>query len=235
MPGLLPHVLGLPTEQAGVEGRSLPDVADADVDPRRGAGCVRGDFGHGELLSSGSRGCSTGVRRRHPARSRSTTRRACGPGGRSRSAWIGSSRHRREGRTMWAQLITMRLKPGKDAELATLIDQLRAAEQPNSGLVRSLALRDQKDPQRVSFLVVFESEERARAREDDERRQTGLERGAGDDGRDLRRRAGVRRLRGRGRDRRLRPRRVRARAGSDRSSAHRYRRWPTRARRPGPD
>ena len=76
---------------------------------------------------------------------------------------------------MWAQLITMRLKPGKDAELATLIDQLRAAEQPNSGLVRSLALRDQKDPQRVSFLVVFQSEERARAREDDERRQAGLD------------------------------------------------------------
>ena len=76
---------------------------------------------------------------------------------------------------MWAQLITMRLKPGKDAELATLIDQLRSAEQPNSGLVRSLALRDQKDPQRVSFLVVFQSEERARAREDDERRQAGLD------------------------------------------------------------
>jgi quinol monooxygenase YgiN len=76
---------------------------------------------------------------------------------------------------MWAQLITMQLKPGKDAELATLIDQLRAAEQPNSGLVRSLALRDQKDAQRVSFLVVFESEEAARARESDEHRQTGLD------------------------------------------------------------
>jgi quinol monooxygenase YgiN len=76
---------------------------------------------------------------------------------------------------MWAQLITMQLKPGKDGELAALIDQLRAAEQPNSGLVRSLALRDQKDPQRVSFLVVFESEERARARESNEQRQTGLD------------------------------------------------------------
>jgi len=76
---------------------------------------------------------------------------------------------------MWAQLITMRLKPGQDEGLATLIHQLRAAEQPGSGLVRSLALRDQKDPNRVSFLVVFESEERARARESNEQRQSSLE------------------------------------------------------------
>ena len=76
---------------------------------------------------------------------------------------------------MWAQLITMQLKPGQDEGLATVIEQLRAAEQPNSGLVRSLALRDQADPQRVSFLVVFESEEKARARESDEQRQSGLD------------------------------------------------------------
>ena len=76
---------------------------------------------------------------------------------------------------MWAQLITMRLKPGQDDGLTKVIDQLRAAEQPGSGLVRSLALRDQKDPSRVSFLVVFASEEAARARESDERRQAGLE------------------------------------------------------------
>jgi len=45
---------------------------------------------------------------------------------------------------MWAQLIQMRLKPGKDM---TEVDaQLRAAEQPGSGLVRSIAMRDQKDP-----------------------------------------------------------------------------------------
>ena len=76
---------------------------------------------------------------------------------------------------MWAQLITMRLKPGKDDELATLIEQLRAAEKPGSGLVRSLSLRDQKDPSRVSFLVVFASEEQARARESDEQRQSSLD------------------------------------------------------------
>ena len=76
---------------------------------------------------------------------------------------------------MWAQLITMRLKRGREDELPRLIEQLQATEQPGSGLVRSTAMRDQKDPSRVLFLVVFESEERARARENDPRRQEGLE------------------------------------------------------------
>lgn len=76
---------------------------------------------------------------------------------------------------MWAQLITTRLKPGKEAELPQLFEQLRASEQPGSGLVRSTAMRDQNDPSRVYMLVVFESEEHARAREQDERRQQGLD------------------------------------------------------------
>ena len=75
---------------------------------------------------------------------------------------------------MWAQLITMRLKPGGDAELPKLFEQLRAAEQPGSGLLQSLTMRDQNDPSRVYTLVLFESEEKARAREQDERRQEGL-------------------------------------------------------------
>jgi quinol monooxygenase YgiN len=75
---------------------------------------------------------------------------------------------------MWAQLITTRLKPGKDSDLVKLIDQLRATEQPGSGLVRSTAMRDQKDPSKVYMLVVFESEEKARARENDARREEGL-------------------------------------------------------------
>jgi heme-degrading monooxygenase HmoA len=76
---------------------------------------------------------------------------------------------------MWAQLITMRLKPGKESELPRLLEELRAVEQPGSGLVRSTTMRDQKDPSRVVTLVVFESEERARAREADEGRADGLE------------------------------------------------------------
>ena len=75
---------------------------------------------------------------------------------------------------MWAQLITTRLKAGKEEELSTLFEQLRAAEQPGSGLVRSTAMRDQKDPSRVYMLAVFESEEHARAREGDPKRQEGL-------------------------------------------------------------
>jgi hypothetical protein len=69
---------------------------------------------------------------------------------------------------MWAQLIQMRLKPGEDT--SELIKQIRAAEQPGSGLVRSLFMRDQADPSRILTLVVFESEEKARAREQDPRR-----------------------------------------------------------------
>lgn len=74
---------------------------------------------------------------------------------------------------MWAQLIEMRLKPGEDtAEMAAGI---KAAEQPGSGLVRSLLMHDQSDPSRVLALAVFEDEEKARAREADPRRQESLE------------------------------------------------------------
>ena len=69
---------------------------------------------------------------------------------------------------MWAQLIEMRLKPGEDP--AEMIELIRSAEQPGSGLVRSIFMRDQADPGRVLTLVVFESEEQARAREQDPRR-----------------------------------------------------------------
>lgn len=76
---------------------------------------------------------------------------------------------------MWAQLITTRLKPGKEADLPRLIEQLRAVEQSGSGLIRSTAMRDQRDPSRIYMMVVFESEEKARARENDPRRQEGLQ------------------------------------------------------------
>ena len=56
-----------------------------------------------------------------------------------------------------------------------LLEQLRAVEQPGSGLVRSTAMRDQNDPSRVYMLVVFESEEKARARENDPRRKEALQ------------------------------------------------------------
>ena len=74
---------------------------------------------------------------------------------------------------MWAQLMKMRLQPGKD--LAVAGGQLRAAEQPGSGMLRTLIMRDQKDPSQAYTLVVFESEEKARARERDPRREEGLQ------------------------------------------------------------
>ena len=74
---------------------------------------------------------------------------------------------------MWAQLIEMRLKPGRDT--AEVTKEIRAAEQPGSGLVRSLMMHDQTDPDRVFTLVVFETEEKARAREQDPRRQERLQ------------------------------------------------------------
>jgi quinol monooxygenase YgiN len=76
---------------------------------------------------------------------------------------------------MWAQLIRTRLKAGHEDDLPRLVAELQSIEQPGSGLVRSLAMRDQKNPNEVYMLVVFESEEKARAREDDPRRQEGLQ------------------------------------------------------------
>jgi quinol monooxygenase YgiN len=75
---------------------------------------------------------------------------------------------------MWAQLITARLKDDVEDKVPTLIEKLRAIEQPGSGLIRSTAMRDQKDPSRLMMLVVFESEEAARARETDPHREEGL-------------------------------------------------------------
>ena len=76
---------------------------------------------------------------------------------------------------MWAQMITMRLKPGREDDLPMLVAQLRAAELPGSGLVHSTTTRDMKDPSRVITFVVFESEEKARERESDSGRQEGLQ------------------------------------------------------------
>jgi predicted ester cyclase/quinol monooxygenase YgiN len=75
---------------------------------------------------------------------------------------------------MWAQLIKSHIKPGKEGGISRVIAELEASEQPNSGLIRSTAMRDQKDPSELYMLAVFESEEKARERERDPRRQEGL-------------------------------------------------------------
>ena len=63
---------------------------------------------------------------------------------------------------MWAQLISMRLKAGSEHELSGVMDALDDVEQPGSGLLRSITMTEQGDPQAVHVLVVFDSEERAR-------------------------------------------------------------------------
>ena len=45
---------------------------------------------------------------------------------------------------------------------------------PGSGLLRTTAFRDQNDPSRIYHMVVFESEEKARQREEDSRREESL-------------------------------------------------------------
>ena len=74
---------------------------------------------------------------------------------------------------MWAQLIKVRLKPSKGGDLARMFAQLRATEQPGSGLLREMAMLDQRDPSSLYVLALFESEEKAREREQDPRRREG--------------------------------------------------------------
>jgi quinol monooxygenase YgiN len=75
---------------------------------------------------------------------------------------------------MWAQLITLNVKPERVHDLPTMYQQLKSAEQPDSGLLRTTFLVDDKEPGRAYILVVFASEAHARAREQDPRRQQGL-------------------------------------------------------------
>jgi len=75
---------------------------------------------------------------------------------------------------MWAQLIKMRVKAGIDADIPALFEKLHAVEQTGSGLIRTTLMHAQKDPSEFYVMVVFESEEQARARENDPVRQEAL-------------------------------------------------------------
>ena len=55
---------------------------------------------------------------------------------------------------MWAQLSIVRVKEGKADAVGAAMEQLRACEQPDSGLLRTIVLQDQKDRARVLVLVV---------------------------------------------------------------------------------
>lgn len=75
---------------------------------------------------------------------------------------------------MWAQLMKLRVRGGSEERFLDLFDELRRAEQPDSGLLRTMGFQDQADASVRYVLVLFESEERARARENDPRRQEAL-------------------------------------------------------------
>jgi quinol monooxygenase YgiN len=77
---------------------------------------------------------------------------------------------------MWAQMQKVSTKPDREAALLDVFEQLQAIEQADSGLIRTTVMQSQADPRVLYVLVVFESEEKARAREQDPRRQQGLER-----------------------------------------------------------
>jgi hypothetical protein len=72
---------------------------------------------------------------------------------------------------MWAQLIKVRLLPG--ADLSTMADLLKRYEQEDSGLLRELFMHEGGDPDSAYILALFESEEKARQREQDPRRSEG--------------------------------------------------------------
>jgi len=77
---------------------------------------------------------------------------------------------------MWAQLQRVSTDPEKEAQVLGIFEQLRAIEQEDSGLLQTVVMRSQADPTEVFVLVVFESEEKARARDTDPRRQEPLQR-----------------------------------------------------------
>ena len=76
---------------------------------------------------------------------------------------------------MWAQLNAVRVKEGMLDVVVKAMELLRDFEQPDSGLLRTIVMQDQKDPARLLVMVLFESEEKARAREADPRRQEGVQ------------------------------------------------------------
>ena len=77
---------------------------------------------------------------------------------------------------MWAQMQRVSTEPKREAEVLEIFEQLRAIEQEDSSLLQTLVMRSQNDPTEVFVVVVFESEEEARAREQDPRRAEPLQR-----------------------------------------------------------
>lgn len=66
---------------------------------------------------------------------------------------------------MWAQLLKFQVRPGTADELDEIYQEVDAQTGPETGWVRSYSLRNRKNPDKVYALVIFDSEEKARAYE----------------------------------------------------------------------
>ncbi|MGI8549458.1 MAG: antibiotic biosynthesis monooxygenase family protein [Dehalococcoidia bacterium] len=66
---------------------------------------------------------------------------------------------------MWAQIIKVRIKPGHEQESEQMREEILARARQRPGWVRSITMTNQRDPQEVYGLVMFDSEEQARASE----------------------------------------------------------------------
>lgn len=66
---------------------------------------------------------------------------------------------------MWAQIVKSRMKPGVEGDMAEIRDQMRSRVGSRPGLVKTFWMKNQNDPQEYYTLIVFESEEQARAGE----------------------------------------------------------------------
>jgi hypothetical protein len=79
--------------------------------------------------------------------------------------WLQTAKER--GGRMWAQLMKFRVAEGKEDQMQRLDGQWteEIGRGTDSGWVRSITLRSDKDPQEWYELVFFESEAKARANE----------------------------------------------------------------------
>jgi len=78
---------------------------------------------------------------------------------------------------MWAQLVKARFKPGQEAEARRIQEEMAERERQNpTGWLRSIQLQNQNDPREFYSLIFFESEEKARQREQSPERREIVER-----------------------------------------------------------
>lgn len=66
---------------------------------------------------------------------------------------------------MWAQIVKTRMRQGVESEMDQVREQMRGRIEQRGGLVASYWMQNQNDPQEYYTLIVFESEEQARAGE----------------------------------------------------------------------